>query len=72
MARMEREPTVAATRERRMMMSYEHHLQIVDAIYEASLDVSRWDGVVSDIIHGLGGVSGALLLSEWACDESST
>lgn len=46
------------------MSSGGHHLPLVDMIYDAALDVSRWDGVVAAIVHALGGVGGALLLHE--------
>ena len=47
-----------------MAISLKCHLQLVNAIYDAALDASRWDGVVAGIVHALGGRGGALLVYE--------
>lgn len=46
------------------MISLDHHLRLVDTIYDAALDASRWDGVIAGIVHALGGRGGALLVYE--------
>lgn len=46
------------------MSSLDHHFGLVNAIYDAALDASRWDGVIAGIVHALGGRGGALLVFE--------
>ncbi len=46
------------------MNSRDQHSQLVDKIYDAALDVSRWDQVVGDVVHALGGRGGALLVDD--------
>lgn len=46
------------------MTSWDDHLRLVDTIYDAALDASRWDAVLADIVHALGGRGCALLVYE--------